>query len=105
MDLKLLDFYKKFPQVKAIAIGGSNSAKTSDEISDIDIYVFINDEISINERENFVREISTKYEVGGEYFGSGDEYLVDSLNVQFDVMFWDVNWFENVIGLFVIQIK
>lgn len=97
MDLKLLDFYKNFPQVKAIAIGGSNSAKTSDEVSDIDIYVFTNSEIPINERENFVKEISTKYEVGGEYFGSGDEYLVKNLNVQFDVMFWDINWFESIV--------
>jgi hypothetical protein len=93
----IIDFYKKYPQVKAIAIGGSSSAKTSDEISDIDVYVFTTSEIPILERENFVKDISTKYEVGGEYFGSGDEYLFDSLNVQFDVMFWDVSWFENVV--------
>lgn len=97
MNLELLDFYKNFPQVKAIAIGGSSSAKTSDKVSDVDIYIFTTKEISLAERENFVKEISTKYEVGGEYFGSGDEYFVDSMNIQFDVMFWDVNWFENAI--------
>lgn len=96
MDI-LLEFYKKYPQVKAVAIGGSSIAKTSDNISDVDIYVFTNSEIPVDERESFVKAISTKYEVGGEYFGSGDEYLVDSLNVQFDVMFWDVNWFENIV--------
>lgn len=97
MNLELLNFYKNFPQVKAIAIGGSSLAKTSDTSSDVDIYVFTTDEIPVEEREKFVKEISIKYEVGGEYFGSGDEYFVDSLNVQFDVMFWDASWFENVV--------
>ena len=95
MNLEFLDFYKKFSQVKAIAIGGSSSAKTSDEVSDVDIYVFTIGEISVEEREKFVKDISSKYEVGGEYFGSGDEYFVDNLKVQFDVMFWDASWFEN----------
>ena len=94
---KILNYYKNFPQVKAIAIGGSNSAKTSDEVSDVDIYVYTTGEIPVKEREKFVKEISTKYEVGGEYFGSGDEYFVDNLKVQFDVMFWDTSWFENVV--------
>ena len=93
----IVDFYKKYPQVESIAIGGSSSAKTSDEISDVDVYVFTTSEVPVVERQNFVKELSSKYEVGGEYFGSGDEYFVDSLNLQFDVMFWDVSWFENVI--------
>lgn len=97
MSIELLDFYQNFSQVKAIAIGGSSSAKTSDVASDVDVYVFTTSSIPIEERENFVKKISSKYEVGGEYFGSGDEYWVDNLENQFDVMFWDVNWFENVV--------
>ena len=57
MNLELLGFYKNFPQVKAIAIGGSSSAKTSDNVSDVDIYVFTTDEIPVEERENFFYEI------------------------------------------------
>lgn len=94
---EILNEYKKFPQVKAIALGGSSSAKTSDNTSDVDVYVFVTESIPLNAREKFVRKISSKYEVGGEYFGSGDEFWVDSLNTQLDVMFWDVNWFENII--------
>lgn len=93
------DFIKKiysaYSQVKAIAIGGSISAKTSDKISDVDIYVFTTSEIPLDERNKIVQQVSNKYEVGGEYFGLGDEYLVNKLNIQFDVMYWDVKWFEN----------
>ena len=97
MKIEQLEFYTRFPQVKAVAIGGSSSSKINDSASDIDIYVFITSEIPLEEREKFVKEISNKYEVGGEYFGAGDEYFVDKLNKQFDVMFWDVKWFENIV--------
>ena len=46
--LQLLDKYKAFPQVKAIAIGGSSAAKTLDEASDIDVYVFVSKDIDIS---------------------------------------------------------
>ncbi len=95
--IKILEEYKNFSQVKAIAIGGSSAANSSDNNSDIDVYVFVENDIPVVERENIIKQISSKYEVGGEYFGAGDEYFVDNLNKQFDVMFWNVNWFENIV--------
>ena len=94
---QLLKEYKNFEQVKAIAIGGSSAANTSDLISDIDVYIFVAEDIPVKEREDLVKKYSSNYEVGGEYFGAGDEYFVDNLNKQFDVMFWNVNWFENIV--------
>ena len=38
---EIINEYKTFSQVKAIAVGGSSSAKTSDNMSDIDVYVFV----------------------------------------------------------------
>ena len=93
----IINDYKNFKQVCAIAIGGSTVAETNDKMSDIDLYVFVNDNISVKEREALVKKYSTKFEVGGEYFGSGDEYMVDKLNLQLDVMFWGKDWFENSI--------
>lgn len=89
--------FKNFSQVKAIAIGGSGTAKTSDILSDIDIYIFIDKDIPVIERENLIKQYSSKYEVGGEYFGSGDEFFVDELNQQLDVMYWGVNWFNDIV--------
>ena len=93
----IVDFYTSFEQVKAIAFAGSNSAKTSDNASDIDLYVFLDKDIEVEDRRNFVEKISSKFEVGGEYFGNGDEYFVDELGQQVDVMYWNTNWFENVV--------
>lgn len=97
MIREILKFYEGVKEVKAIALGGSVGAATSDENSDIDIYVFVEKDIPIESRLNFVKAISSKYEVGGEYFGSGDEFFVDKLGKQLDVMYFNVNWFEGVI--------
>lgn len=94
---EIITEYKRFSQVRAIAVGGSSSANTSDKMSDIDIYVFVEHDIPVPERENLVKKYSSKYETGGEYFGSGDEYFVDKLEKQLDVMFWNTDWFESVI--------
>ena len=95
---EIINEYRVFVSVKAIAVGGSRTAKTSDESSDIDVYVFTDGDIPIADRENLVKKYSSKYEVGGEYFGSGDEFWADELNMQFDVMFWNVKWFEEVVS-------
>lgn len=97
MNVKdILNVFENFSQVSAIAIGGSGACKQSDSLSDIDIYVFVESDIPIKDRENFIKKISSKYEAGGEYFGSGDEFFVDKLGIQFDVMYWKTDWFESV---------
>ena len=94
----ILQEFQNFEQVKAVAIGGSGANKTSDNLSDVDIYIFTEKNIPISERENIVKKYSSKYETGGEYFGFGDEFFVDKLNLQLDVMYWDVNWFKNIVN-------
>lgn len=94
---EIIEKYKNIDGVKAIALGGSTAAQTSDDISDLDIYIYTTKDIPLEIRQKIVDNVSSKYEVGGEYFGPGDEYFVNDLNIQFDVMFWDVNWFESIV--------
>lgn len=94
----ILEKYAKLDGVEAVALGGSSAVKTSDKSSDIDIYVFVRKNIPFDIREQIIKNISSKYEVGGEYFGPGDEYYVDDLGCQLDIMYWNVNWFEDVVN-------
>ncbi len=95
-----LELYRKRDEVRAIAIGGSGVSSGrknyADKLSDIDVYVFVEKDIPLEIRQNFIPKYSKKYEIGGEYFGPGDEFFVDKLNKQLDVMYWNVNWFEGV---------
>ena len=93
----IINDYKKFDQVHAIALGGSSASKMADKTSDVDVYVFTEKDIPLAAREKLVKKYSSKFEVGGDYFGAGDEYFVQGLNKQLDVMFWDKKWFENVV--------
>ena len=94
----ILQEFINWSSVWAIAIGGSGVNKTSDNLSDIDVYIFVENNIPVSKRENIIKKYSSKYEVGGEYFGSGDEFLVDKLNQQLDVMYCNVKWFEDAVN-------
>ena len=95
---EILKDFENLSFVRAIATGGSVSAKTSDNLSDIDVYIFTENDIPVAEREKIIKKYSSKYEVGGEYFGQGDEFFADGLNRQLDVMYWSVNWFEDIVN-------
>ena len=94
----ILQEFQNLQYVRAVAIGGSGTNKTSDKLSDVDVYIFVEKDIPVAEREKIIKKYSSKYEAGGEYFGSGDEFFVDELNIQLDVMYWNVNWFEDIVN-------
>ena len=91
----ILGKFSRLPNVRSVAIGGSGVNSTSDSLSDIDVYVFTEKDIPVQQRENIIKEYSSEYEAGGEYFGPGDEFFVDKLNQQIDMMYWNTGWFES----------
>lgn len=93
-----LNNYINLQNIEAIAIGGSTSAETFDNKSDIDIYIFSKTDIPVEVRADIIKPNSSKFEIGGEYFGSGDEFILDKLNKQLDIMYWNIEWFENVVN-------
>lgn len=92
---EIINQFGQFKEVEAIGIGGSSSAKTADMSSDIDVYIFVNDDISIEKRAELIKQHSTNYEIGGEYFGPGDEFFVDKMGQQLDVMYFNKKEFED----------
>ncbi len=92
-----LEKYFSIPGVRAVGVGGSRSANSFDSTSDYDIYVFTERELDKEEREKIILPVSSRYEICGDYFGPGDEYFVDALGVEFDVMFFNTSWFEDIV--------
>lgn len=93
---EIINEFKQFPQVLTIVICGSRKAGTADIKSDIDIEVFVDNEIPKDERLKIVK-YSSKYEVGAEYFGPGDEFTTDKMKQQLDVMYADKKWMEGIV--------
>lgn len=92
---EILNKFKQFPQVKAIALAGSRKANTADKKSDIDVDIIVDGEIPVEERLKLIKPYSSKYEVGGEYFGPGDEFYVDKMGQQLDIVYADKNQMED----------
>lgn len=95
--LELLDSFKNLDEVDAVGIGGSCASDNNDKTSDIDVYVFTGSDIPLSVRERLIMPKTTKAELGGEYFGSGDEFMLDSLGKELDIMYFDKTWFANTI--------
>ena len=52
---EILKDFENLPFVCAIATGGSVSAKTCDNLSDIDVYIFTGNDIPVSEREKIIK--------------------------------------------------
>lgn len=91
----IINEFKQFPQVRAIAIAGSTKANTADKKSDIDVDIFVDSEIPVEDRLKLVKKYSSNYEVGGDYFGPGDEFYVDKMGQQLDIVYADKGWMED----------
>ena len=92
---KILSEFKELDGVEAIGIGGSSASKKADSSSDIDIYVFTSKDIPIEQRKKIIQKYSSKYDVGQDYFGPDDEFYVDSMNKDFDIVYFDKKWIED----------
>ncbi|MCR4676754.1 MAG: hypothetical protein K5634_05955 [Sphaerochaetaceae bacterium] len=91
---KYLESYFSLEGVRAAGTGGSRASGMGDENSDYDIYIFTDRVPEPEERLKLVKRLSGRYEIYGDYFGPGDEFLVDEINREFDLMYFDAGDFE-----------
>lgn len=85
--------FGRLPEVEAIALGGSRTSDASDTNSDIDLYVYHREPISLEVR----REIASpakRAEIGNDFWEPGDEWIDSETGISVDVMFRHVQWIE-----------
>lgn len=86
--------YAAWPEVQAIALGGSRAAGPADEASDVDLYVYVRPEPSLAARAAIVGA-SPRAEIGNRAFEPGDEWIDAATGVHVDAMFRDPAWIED----------
>jgi hypothetical protein len=86
--------YATLPEVEAVALAGSLSMNSSDEISDIDLYVYSGRELPMDDRARIALTSSVKPELGNTFFEPGEEWIDASSSLRVDVMFRRMNWIE-----------
>ena len=80
-------------QVEAIAMAGSKTPEFADAESDIDLYVYVTEDIPLDERTRIAAG-SPRVEIGNTTWEPGDEWIDPATGTPVDVMFRHVRWIE-----------
>lgn len=87
--------YSELANVEAVAVAGSLTSDQVNSDSDIDLYVYLRDDLTINMRAIIAQERSSKVEVGNTFWEPGDEWVEEESQVDIDVMFRRKQWIED----------
>jgi hypothetical protein len=94
---KLAGRYGELPQVEAVSLTGSQTMGVADESSDIDLYIYLHEDIPVTDRI----AVATPYAEGAEfdirYWGTEDAWRDLATGVRVEGIFWHVSWIENEI--------
>jgi predicted nucleotidyltransferase len=82
-----------WPEVEAVALGGSRAAGAADEASDIDLYVYGAAAPALERRLALVAG-SVRAELDNRFFEPGDEWVDASSGAHLDVMYRTPEWIE-----------
>ncbi len=93
----IINNFANIPEVKAIAVGGSRTAKSADIYSDYDIYIYSDKNIDLEKRTEIAKKYADKFEINNQFFGPGDEWILKNSGTQFDVMYRSREWIEKSI--------
>jgi len=101
----LIEEFKVIDGVSAIAFAGSNTSNRGDSLSDIDIDIFTNENISVEKRNEIISKYSKEKEVGKDHWGQCDEFLLNGFNKTIDLAYFDINWIEDILDNILINHK
>lgn len=92
--------YAQLPQVQAVALAGSRAVGgvAHDDSSDIDLCVYVRDEIDLDARRAIVGQAVTRAEVGNAFWGQGDEWVDAATGIHVDVVLWDCDWITDQVA-------
>ena len=89
-------------QVEAIALGGSRATGRNDEKSDYDVYVYITDSISENERRSILGRYCKYMEIGNSFWELEDDVTLKD-GIDMDIIYRNIKDFENIVSSVVID--
>ena len=91
--------FSAFPQVEAIALGGSVAAGAADHNSDIDMYVYTVEIIPLVQRAAVVEGFgTTRADLDLQYWDLGDEWYHAETGIEVDMIYWSTTWIEEQIN-------
>lgn len=98
----IADLFAPLPQVEAVALAGSrgNESGSTDNASDIDLYVYTRGDIPLEIRESIVQRSggASRSDLNLNYWGPGDEWINAPTGIEVDIVYFDATWMEEQIA-------
>lgn len=91
------------PQVVAVALAGSRRSGTSNEASDYDFYVYVQEDIPVEVREAIAQEFPERLEINNQFWEPGDEWIDANSGCGVDVMYRTPHWIEEQLDRVLVQ--
>lgn len=92
--MEMVGHYKKLDEVEAIGLGGSSTAKMSDNKSDYDIYIYGKNEPQVESRREIAKIFADKPEIDNHYFETGDTFKLRETGKPIDIMYRNPDFIE-----------
>jgi hypothetical protein len=89
--------FAELPQVEAIALTGSLSMGQADSESDIDLYVYIHEDIPVMQRMSAANPFAEGAEFNQTYWGTEDSWHDPVSGARIEAIYWWVSWIEEQI--------
>ena len=91
----LSDKLKEIPEIDAVLLAGSLAANNSDTYSDLDLYLYLKSELSVEKRHQFILEISSYSEVNNQFWETEDCLILKDSGIKVELIFRSYSWMEN----------
>ncbi|MCP5099724.1 MAG: DUF4037 domain-containing protein [Chloroflexi bacterium] len=89
---RIADQYATIPTVTAVSIAGSVVFGTAVVDSDIDLYVYSDEPISVADRDRLFTPQASHMELNNQFWETGDEWQDAATGIHVDVMYRDLAW-------------
>lgn len=90
---RVAEQFSGLPQVEAVVVSGSRTSEFADSRSDIDLYVYVTEDIPLEQRAEIAIG-SPRAEIGNATWEPGDEWIDAESGTSVDVMYRHVGWME-----------
>jgi predicted nucleotidyltransferase len=86
--------FAALPQVEGVLLAGSLTSHTSDEFSDIDLYIYTSSEISLKQRQEIFEPLVEFMEYGNQFWELEDDGHLKEPNMDIEVIYRSTGWME-----------
>ena len=95
LSQQIAAMYGLLPQVEAVALAGSYTTGYAGPDSDIDLYVYLREELPVDVRASMIRARAERIEINNQFWEPGDEWIEAGTHIAVDVMYRSKAWIED----------